>query len=166
MADGKIITGGSGGGYATIENNGSSLPQEVVLNFVGANVTIADNPGNSSTDVTISTGASTPYTAVTSNTALVADNGYFANSASNLTFTLPATAAVGALFNVMGINTGEFIIAQRASQYIIFGNQITTTGTGGSITSQGKGDGVTIICCATNNGFIVRDSVGGQFTVT
>lgn len=37
--------------YQTVEDNGTALTQQPALNFIGA--TVADNPGNSSTDVTI-----------------------------------------------------------------------------------------------------------------
>ena len=40
--------------YDTIENNGTPFAQQPTLNFIGA--TVANNPGNNSTDVTISGG--------------------------------------------------------------------------------------------------------------
>jgi hypothetical protein len=38
--------------YNTIQDNGSSLPQEQILNFIGTQFTIADDPGNSRTNIT------------------------------------------------------------------------------------------------------------------
>ena len=46
--------------YQTVEDAGSALPQQPALNFIGA--TVADNPGNSSTDVTIPSGGITQLT--------------------------------------------------------------------------------------------------------
>jgi hypothetical protein len=46
-----VSTGGSGGGsLLVIQNNGSAMPVEPALNFVG--FTVADNPGSTRTDVT------------------------------------------------------------------------------------------------------------------
>lgn len=42
----------SGNIYNTIQDNGSSLPQEQILNFIGTQFTIADDPGNSRTNIT------------------------------------------------------------------------------------------------------------------
>jgi hypothetical protein len=167
MANFDIITSGGGGGsfYQTIENNGSSLPQEAILNFVGANVSIADNPGNGSTDVTISTTASTPWTVVTGATALVTLHGYFSNSSSNVTFTLPATAGVGATFYVSNMNSGNIVIGQNSGQTIQFGNKVSTSGTGGNVTGTSIGDSLTIVCNVANDVFTVINSVG-QFNVT
>jgi hypothetical protein len=50
-------TGGSGSSYyQTIEDNGTPLTQRPVLNLIegsGITLTIADNAGNTSTDVTV-----------------------------------------------------------------------------------------------------------------
>ena len=46
--------------YQTVEDAGSALPQQPALNFIGA--TVADNPGNSSTDVTSPGGGITQLT--------------------------------------------------------------------------------------------------------
>ncbi len=43
---------GSGGGYATIQEEGSGLTQRATLNFVGAAATAADDAGNTRTNVT------------------------------------------------------------------------------------------------------------------
>ncbi len=48
------IIGGSSG--HTIEEEGTPLAKRKNLNFVGATVTVTDNPGTDATDVTISSG--------------------------------------------------------------------------------------------------------------
>lgn len=57
------VIGGGGSGHV-IQDEGTNLPSEPRLNFVGAGVAATDNPGNASTDVTIpggtATGAATP----------------------------------------------------------------------------------------------------------
>jgi hypothetical protein len=46
--------GAGGGGYATIQEEGSSQTQRTTLNFIGAAITAADNAGSTRTDVTLS----------------------------------------------------------------------------------------------------------------
>ena len=96
----------------------------------------------------------------TTSVALVANNGYIANSGSLLTFTLPATATVGNVYRVAGLGTGGWMIAQNASQLIYFGVDTTTTGTGGSLASTNSKDVVEIVCVVTNTSFLVTSSIG------
>ena len=49
----KLDALSSVGGYNTIEDDGTDLPQQSVLNF-GPDLTAADNSGNSTTDVAVS----------------------------------------------------------------------------------------------------------------
>lgn len=46
--------GGGGGGYATVQEEGSNLTARTKLNFIGPNVTAADDAGNTRTNVTVS----------------------------------------------------------------------------------------------------------------
>lgn len=46
-------TGGVGGGYATIQEEGSGLTQRTTVNFVGGGITAADDAGNTRTNVTL-----------------------------------------------------------------------------------------------------------------
>lgn len=43
---------GAGGGYATIQEEGSALTQRTVMNFVGSAATASDNAGSTRTDIT------------------------------------------------------------------------------------------------------------------
>ncbi|HWP84678.1 MAG TPA: hypothetical protein VNN17_05780, partial [Terriglobia bacterium] len=47
---------GGGGGYATIQDEGTNLTQRATVNFTGAGVACADNAGQSRTDCTITGG--------------------------------------------------------------------------------------------------------------
>lgn len=51
----STLAGGGGSGYATIQEEGSSLTARAVLNFVGAGITAADDAGNTRTNVTLDT---------------------------------------------------------------------------------------------------------------
>ena len=88
------------------------------------------------------------------NTAYVVDDG-----ASLVTLTLPATAALGSVFGVIGKGSGGFTIAQASGQSIHFGN-VTTTTTTGSLSSTLQYDSVWLVCITANTVFSVYDAVG------
>jgi len=144
---------------ATASTNGSIglVPQPIAgqENFV----LLGDGSWSPGASVT------TVWSVVTSSTALADGNGYFANSASTLTFTLPATSAVGDTYQIAEMNSGAFTIAQRASQAIIFNGSTTTTGIGGSITLTSTGGTISVVCNVANTRFQVLTSLG-EFTVT
>jgi len=92
---------------------------------------------------------------------LEASNGYFANNATSVTITLPATATVGESFEVVAMHAaGTFIVAQNAGQSIQVGNSVSTTGVGGSITSTAQGDWIQIVCNVTDTGFFANVKQG------
>ncbi len=95
----------------------------------------------------------------TSQTAAV-DNGYITNNAGLVTVTLPDTAAVGKIVQVVGAGAGGWKIAQNASEVIHFGNLDTTTGTGGYISSSHRRDVVELICVVANTEWNVINSQG------
>lgn len=96
---------------------------------------------------------------VTSNTSMVVNRGYVTNGGGVLTHTLPATAAVGSIIEVAG-KAGGWIIAQQAGQKIIFGQEETTTGTGGSIASNQANDSIRMVCITADTEWLVLSSVG------
>jgi trimeric autotransporter adhesin len=88
-------------------------------------------------------------------------NGYVDNgSGSPTVYTLPSAATVGQIVAIQGTGTGLWKIAQNANQYISFNAVTSTTGTGGYIESTGQYDAVTLICNATNVGWVVNTSMG------
>jgi hypothetical protein len=101
------------------------------------------------------------WTDVTGTTqAMVANNGYIADNAGLVSFTLPTTAAQGTLISVCGNGAGGWTILQNALQSIKFGSVTTTTGTGGSLSSTNLHDQVDILCTVANTTWVVRSSVG------
>jgi hypothetical protein len=64
---------GAGGGYATVQEEGSSLTQRNTLNFVGPRVTCVDNNGSTRTDCTVDAAASTHSHVESDVTNLVTD---------------------------------------------------------------------------------------------
>jgi len=53
-------TGSGGGGYATIQDEGSAVTQRTTLNMIGSGVSCVDNSGSSRTDCTINSGSGSP----------------------------------------------------------------------------------------------------------
>lgn len=87
---------------------------------------------------------------VTGTTQTIAVNTYYlANNAGTITFTLPASAALGDVFRIAGANSNaasRWTIAQNAGQAIVMGSSTTTGGVGGSITSTSPADAIELVC--------------------
>lgn len=105
-------------------------------------------------------GSGITWTIVTADGALAANNGYIANKATLLTMSLPTTCAAGTIIRLSGMNAGLWKISQAAGQSIKFGNQSTTTGTGGYLSSVLTYDAVELICIVANTTWMVISSVG------
>lgn len=114
-------------------------------------------------NITIPTAQFTYNTTSGTSASLVANNAYFANNASLVTYTLPSTASVGDVFKIFYKGAGNFAVAQNAGQSIVCGDTTTTAGTGGSVTGVDAGTILTITCSTTNSGFIAEAT--GNFTV-
>ena len=76
---------------------------------------------------------------------------------------LPTVAAVGDVIEITNLG-GNFQITQSIGQSINFGDDTTTVGVGGSITSMRIGDTIEVVCYFANTGFQVIGSVG-NFTI-
>lgn len=96
-------------------------------------------------------GSNLPLTVVTGTTqAMTANNAYASNNAGLVTFTLPATSAVGTLLPVVGMGAGGWLIAQNLGQNIQVGSLSSTAGTSGSIASTNRYDSAILICTVAN----------------
>jgi hypothetical protein len=129
-----------------------------IISGPGTKVT-GQGPGNS---VTVSTiGGGLDWSVITDATQNISvQNGYFANRGAGVTFTLPATAEVGDMFALSAIDAGGWTLAQNAAQVIRMGNQVTTTGVGGSLASTANGDTIRIVCSVQDTNFQVISSMG------
>jgi hypothetical protein len=103
-----------------------------------------------------------PWTVVTGATqAISINNGYFANNAGTCVMTLPATAAVGSVVRVAGMNNATgWQIAQNSGQTIHFGNVNTTTGATGFLSSTATYDSVELVCNIANTDWVVIYTMG------
>lgn len=128
----------------------------------GAGITVTNGAGT----ITIASNGIDPTWNVVSGTTqtMVINNGYIANNAGLVTLTLPSTAAVGSEINVVGLGAGGWKIAQNASQLIRMGNAVTTTGTGGSISSSSQYDSVHLVCIVANTTWTLVSGPQGNIT--
>jgi len=92
----------------------------------------------------------------TSNTSAAINKAYVSNSASQLTFTLPATAAIGSVVGVIGGGTGGWKLQAPAGDNIII--EGTDTGAAGYLTGTQYGS-VYVMCTVANTTWRVVDYV-------
>ena len=142
-------------------------PGSVLQIVAGTNITIS--PSNGVGVVTVnSTGGGGSFTwneITTATTALAVANGYIMNNASPVVGTLPATASEGDEIEISGKGAGGWSIAQNAGQTIHYGTQNTTTGTGGSLSSQNPFDFVELLCITANTDWLAHGSQGNLTVV-
>jgi len=126
-----------------------------------AGVLITNGSGVSGNPTITVAGLGMPWTVVTGATqAMAVNNGYIANRAGTVAFTLPTTSAVGDTIIVTGINTATgWSIAYTTNQQIFIGTG-TATLTTGSIASTAIRDSVTLVCMTANLTWNVINAVG------
>lgn len=107
------------------------------------------------------------WTDVTSATqALSVFNGYFTDRGGGVTYTLPATAALGDLIIIDG-KLGLTTIAQNAGQSIRMSASISTVGVGGSVVGTNLGDCITLRCSTSGSSTVwIAESFIGSWTIT
>lgn len=97
--------------------------------------------------------------------AMAAAQGYIANNAGLVTFTLPATAAVGTLLAVQGNGAGGWVIEQNAGQSINFNAASTTVGVAGSVASASRYDVVYLLCVVADTEWAYNSGFGNYDVV-
>jgi hypothetical protein len=124
---------------------GSTGASPVVASLTaGANITIT--PGAGTISIASTAGAGLTWNDATDATyTFVVQNGYVTNRGGGVTYTLPATAALGEIVRVVG-KSGLATIAQNANQQICTGDTATTVGVGGTLTATDAGDCIELVC--------------------
>lgn len=141
---------------------GTTTPAAATLT-AGTGVSISN--GNNSITVNAVGGGITWTTITGASQAMSVNNGYIANRAGTVAFTLPTTSAVGDMIAVTGINTATgWSIAYTTNQQIFFGSS-TATVTTGTLASTAIRDTVYIVCVTANLTWNVVSSIG-NITVT
>ncbi len=108
-----------------------------------------------------------PFLEVTNTTQTMAINtGYVTNNTALVTATLPTVSDFGDLVWIIGHGSGGWQIAQNAGQTIHFGNQDTTTGTGGHLDSSNQYDAIQLLCTVANTDWTCTGISQGNIDVT
>jgi hypothetical protein len=145
--------------------DGAGTWQGRVLASGTANLTIT-NPDGIAGNPTFTISGFTSWTDVTGTTqAMAVANGYVADNAALVTFTLPATANIGDMIQVLGKGAGGWKIAQNANQQINVGKVASTVGTGGAISSLNQFDTVELRCITAGSSTVWTAKVTGNVTV-
>ncbi|NGX36858.1 MAG: hypothetical protein K1000chlam2_00003 [Chlamydiae bacterium] len=160
-------TVGPGTGTASIEfdsDSGTANPTiPGVITFSGG-AGIATSATGSTVTITSSAGGFTWNEVTGTSQSMAVENGYIANNAGLVTLTLPATASIGEVVQVIGKGAGLYKIAQNAGQTIHYISSDTTTGVGGSLTAIEQYAALELVCITANTDWAVLDS-SGNFTV-
>lgn len=86
----------------------------------------------------------------TSATASI-NNGYITNNAGLVTITLPVTASIGSIVQVIGSGAGGWSLAQNSGQIVhVTTLGTTTTGVTGSVASKDRYDQIVLTCIVAN----------------
>lgn len=112
----------------------------------GAGITISNPDGIAGNPTFSATAAGFTWNDITGGSATVAaENGYYADSGSLTTFTLPTNNALGDTIIINGKGAGGWKVVYGALQNIIIGNQASTATTG-NIASTNQYDVVVLRC--------------------
>ena len=151
LTNGQVIIGSTG-----------ATPVAATLT-AGTGISISTGAGSITINAT--TGGFT-WTDVTSATqALDVENGYFTDRGGGVTYTLPATAALGDVIKIDG-KLGLTTIAQNANQSIRIGSSISTVGVGGSVVGTNLGDCITLRCSTAGASTVwIAESTMGNWVV-
>lgn len=126
-------------------------------------ISVGGNPGTNTLTIT-HTGINT-WNRISASQTLAVNNGYFCIGGATLSLLLPAVSIVGDTINVVLVGSTGWIVTQGAGQQIIIGNQQTTGGVGGSLSSTQQGDSITLVCLTANLIWVVINSMGNPIIV-
>jgi hypothetical protein len=142
----------------TVIFNGTSLA--TTATGTSGQVLTSNGAGVAPTYQTVSSGGFSWSEVTGTSSAMAINNGYIANNVGLVTLTLPATAALGSIFEVTGKGTGGWLVAQNSGQTLFFGTSTTTPGATGSLASTQQRDSIRFVCVTANNDFNVLSSIG------
>lgn len=130
----------------------------------GTGVTI--NQTGNNIQISASASGLTWNNVITASATMVSNNGYVSGDAASLvTLTLPVTSSFGDIINIVGQSSNGWSIAQASGQQIIIGNNSSTLGAGGSVSSANRYDSVELVCVVTNTIWQARNGVQGNLTI-
>lgn len=158
MIDGNLDLNTVANSFPT--DSGTAAPTANALTIAGGAGCSTTGAATTVTIDVVGGGLTWNETTVTGPTAMTSDNGYIANNAATVAFTLPTTAALGSVVRITGKGAGGWSLGQSAGQTIYFGTSATTTGAGGSLASTDDKDSIELVCVTANTDFNVLSSIG------
>jgi hypothetical protein len=165
VTNNSLLVGAASNGITSLAlTNGQLAIGSTGANPIAATLTAGTGIGitSASGSITInSTGGGLTWTTVSGATqAMTSNNGYIANRAGTVAFTLPTSSAVGDVIAVTGINTATgWSIAYTTNQQIFLGTTSATITTG-SLASINIRDTVFLVCVTANLTWNVFSSIG------
>jgi hypothetical protein len=157
----NITIDGSGAGTPlTVHTDGSDAVESAgAISIVGAGGITTSGSGSTIT-ITGSGSGGLSWNNISASQTMSVNNGYFCTGGGTLALALPAISAVGDTIEIYLDGSTGFTITQAAGQDIKFGAQVSTAGAGGSISSTGQGDGITMVCRTANLRWLITASMG------
>lgn len=151
----ETLTGNTGGPVGPNAGN---------INIVGTgDITVSGNAATNT--LTISATDLASWNTISTSTVLAPNEGYICTGGGVLNLTLPPVSAVGDIIEITLDGSSGFILGQSAGQTIRFGNQVTTAGIGGSLTSTAQGDSLRMVNSVTDLRWNVLSSMGNPIIV-
>ena len=118
-----IVSTGGGGGtkYQTVQQSGSALPQEPIINFTGAGVSCVDNPGATRTDCTVTSGGGSSMNSFNTTVSFNTATGLAAPVLiTGLTWLTSSSVVVCTWFNLGAVtNNTEYVYMSAGLHYAI-----------------------------------------------
>lgn len=151
LTDGQLLIGSSAGAPLA----GTLTPSTGISITNGHNsITIAANGANPWVDQT------------SASVTMVANTGYTSDDGASLvTLTLPTSSNIGDWVEINGKGSGGWTVAQATGQQIHFGNQTTTSGATGSLSSTNQYDCLRLRCLTANTVWTVVSAIGNLTVV-
>jgi hypothetical protein len=122
----------------------------VVISYPAGNINI-DGSG---------AGAGIVWEVIGANQTLAVQHGYFCTAGGVLALLLPPVSVLGDTIEISIEGSAGFQVTQGAGQSIKYGNQISTVGAGGSISSLSQGDSIRMVCRVANLSWVILSSMG------
>lgn len=146
---------------AFVTDAGTATPVNNSLNIVGGAGGITTTAAGATITINAA-GSALTWTEIVGvgPTAMVEDNGYITNNVASVGLTLPATATLGSVLQIVGKGAGGWDVVQGAGQTIHFLAQDTTTGAGGSLASTTRYDCITLRCIIADTDWTIENSAG------
>lgn len=134
-----------------VTDAGTAVPALNVLQVLGGTDITTSGAGNTIL-ITFTGAPGLTWNVVTSANnpvTLVTQNAYIAKGALPVNFVLPAGAAVGDIYRIVGYGN-LWTLSQNAGQSITIGFVTSTVGIGGSLQATMISDGIELVCVTTN----------------